>query len=105
MGLRERLSRLERTKGLHQVGDKHFLAIYPRDQESHKAAIRRECRSQKIRLEDVGHALIMGEDMQAVDHGNHDGLPTLQGYRSFLLDVKRVLQEIDGGTTVPALIR
>lgn len=53
----------------------------------------------------MGYALIMGEEMQTIDHGNHDGLPTLQGYRSFQQDLKRVLQEIDGSSTGPVLTR
>lgn len=105
MGIRERLSRLEREKGMHQVGDKHFLMVCPKDQESPEAAIRRECRKRKLRPEDVGHALLLGDDMQVIDHGNHDGLPTLQGYRAFRQDVRRVLREIDGITTGPTLTR
>jgi hypothetical protein len=105
MGLRERLDRLEKSSGLHQVGDKRFLVIYPRDQEKPEAALRRECHKRKMQAEDVGHALILGDDMQIIDNLNHDGLHTLQGYRSFQQDVKRVLQEIDGSSTEPVLTR
>ena len=97
-----RLKRMEKALGVGQAGDKHLVVVYPEAGEKPEKALKRECHRRKIKLADVGYVIYIGDDtLEEVDHRNHNGLRTLQGYPEFIAGVKQALKAIDGQTLGP----